>query len=270
MMSCTNCEFLYNNERLPRILPCGDTFCQACLEETEKFYVKKKVNSKKCFNCKKSWDTTLIKDLVVVNDLIPNSVTPEHSDSEEEIFHDNKEYKTEEVAQVEEVNVCPFHRRPFMFWCRSCLTSCCDICCKLDHEGCRVESLSDSVIPNLDEECSSDIKSMLQFHRDTDETLTKITQQLHDIHSFKSALKKLEIDLEIYRAQKRTVQADVIKHVTSMRQCMQDLKNGVNPLKVLERKSKIICKYVDQINGHPSTCPPHPSTLIAAAFQVTS
>ncbi|KAF2345880.1 Zinc finger RING-type [Trinorchestia longiramus] len=108
---CKVCEEAFNCvDRKPLVLPCGHTYCLACLTAIETS------GDKLCPACRESWSCVACK-LPIAYMLIPGS---------------NAETKHVE-KDVEPDYVCCLHSCPLEYWCCECQVATCKKCVSGDH-----------------------------------------------------------------------------------------------------------------------------------------
>ena len=110
-MECKSCYELFDEQqRVPRNLPCGHTYCEICLDQV--LSIKKKLE---CPECRFKVDT-LIKPNSLSKNFIACEIATKHREIQKKLLF------------------CVSHKEPLRFFCETCQVNICASCI-LDHNG---------------------------------------------------------------------------------------------------------------------------------------
>ena len=110
-MECPSCYDIYDDEeKIPRNLPCGHTYCQECL--TQIANIKKRLE---CPVCRIKLDPS-IKPSKLSKNYVAADIASQHRDIQKKLLF------------------CAEHKEPLRFFCENCEKNICASCI-IDHSG---------------------------------------------------------------------------------------------------------------------------------------
>lgn len=165
--SCDVCVEPYNGKnKKPRVLPCGHTFCEQCLQSFEG-------TLKACPKCRREWSGNT-DSLVSCYQLIP-------TDDADNLG-----------ATSSKNSVCEEHNFELAFWCNLCRKNSCKVCVSTTHHEC---GNSSNEIGSKLLQAKEKIQVMTNSYSDTIKVVDEFSTEMKKFGSTSSSMKRKIEDL---------------------------------------------------------------------------
>ena len=212
-LACDICfdDFINELGKKPRILSCGHTFCECCIQK----FIK---NKSPCPNCVRPILLTRIED-TPINFLalsLIDSEPQEDSQDDEDLESDGQ---------------CSKHSIPNHFYCRSCNIMICGICIGLKHKKCRFLKFQDALLQ---------MKT-----RKLDIIGENIRKKKEQVVIMERKITSLRVQLEKEENMK-TMSNRIINQMQEIREAISSLKS-IDEIKRIEERNQIFFSDLNHV-----------------------
>lgn len=172
--NCDVCKEPFNgDEKKPKMLPCGHTFCDLCLKT-----LAGRFRGMTCPSCRQAWDEHP-DDLRVCYQLIPTK----------------REENSGPLAS--DASICEEHNFELTFWCNSCKKNACKTCIVRVHMNCGIGS--HNAIESKLLEGREQLRSLRNGCKDTlnviQEFLTLVKKSVNQLSAMKNKMEDLDTEV---------------------------------------------------------------------------
>ena len=194
-LSCDICYKLFDCKvRTPRVLLCGHTFCQSCLE-----HILTGINNGVCPSCRKNIATTSVNEIAINHFIlsIVSNIEKKNTEQKSSTTEDFDKLNLEKDSikkkdKMPPVGQCEEHSSPVNFKCFDCFRYICGACAFLFHKTCNRVLPIDEAVDVIKDEGLKKLVAVKEKYFDIYETLSRRESEIRQMNSIQEVDKSME------------------------------------------------------------------------------